>query len=335
MSDPLYPDFVRGVRMWSIVEDERDGGFLLAGAGIQRIWRPGQDEHAVCAGHGEHLAPTTECTCGIHAYHPFAANAARFGLDPEQGNVAGVIRAWGRVEVHLRGFRAEHARIESLFQGNPACRELVEGLAQRYGADVIEAGSPAELRSRARELSGISSAEARRLVFETAGLRMLPVVHSWFSRGGEIPIAVSGFEIDEESGLAERRGWNVIPGLAEFPVAGVSFHARALQSPAFLPSTEVCLVFEPDNEHDPRAIAVYDATEKIKVGYVPRATNRRIGFALRKGYVERAFVQSQYRDLETGRRTGIRIVTSPVMRVDFVRDEPEIIHTCDDGEIPF
>jgi hypothetical protein len=54
------------------------------------------------------------------------------------------------------------------------------------------------------------------------------------------------------------------------PVAGVSFRPEALEDPSFEPGLSLALVPEPDNEHDPNAIGVWNEERTIQAGYVPR-----------------------------------------------------------------
>lgn len=52
--------------------------------------------------------------------------------------------------------------------------------------------------------------------------------------------------------------------------AGVSFRPDALPMPAFDPGSRLQLVREPDNPHDPQALAIWDAERRVQLGYVPR-----------------------------------------------------------------
>jgi hypothetical protein len=53
------------------------------------------------------------------------------------------------------------------------------------------------------------------------------------------------------------------------PVAGVSFRPEALSDSSFDPGRPLVLVPEPENEHDPNAIAVWNEERTLQVGYVP------------------------------------------------------------------
>jgi hypothetical protein len=56
------------------------------------------------------------------------------------------------------------------------------------------------------------------------------------------------------------------------PVAGVSFRSEAASDSSFDPGRRLALVREPDNEHDPNAIAVWNEGRTLQAGYVPRET---------------------------------------------------------------
>ena len=53
------------------------------------------------------------------------------------------------------------------------------------------------------------------------------------------------------------------------PVAGVTFRPEALPDPSFDPGRRLALVPEPDNEHDPNAIAIWNEERTLQAGYVP------------------------------------------------------------------
>jgi HIRAN domain-containing protein len=53
------------------------------------------------------------------------------------------------------------------------------------------------------------------------------------------------------------------------PVAGVTFRAEALPHPSFDPGRRLALVPEPENEHDPNAVAVWNEERTLQAGYVP------------------------------------------------------------------
>ena len=60
------------------------------------------------------------------------------------------------------------------------------------------------------------------------------------------------------------------PRLRVVAVAGVSFRADAVADGSFDPGARLALVPEPDNEHDPHAVAIWNEERTLQAGYVPR-----------------------------------------------------------------
>jgi len=60
------------------------------------------------------------------------------------------------------------------------------------------------------------------------------------------------------------------PRVRVIPVAGVSYRAEALPDESFDPGRRLSLVREPENEHDPNAMAIWNEARTLQVGYVPR-----------------------------------------------------------------
>ena len=54
------------------------------------------------------------------------------------------------------------------------------------------------------------------------------------------------------------------------PVAGVSFREEAVLDRSFDPGLPLAMVPEPENEHDPNAVGVWNAERTLQAGYVPR-----------------------------------------------------------------
>jgi hypothetical protein len=52
-------------------------------------------------------------------------------------------------------------------------------------------------------------------------------------------------------------------------VAGVTFRPEALPDASFDPGRRLALVPEPENEHDPNAVAVWNEERTLQAGYVP------------------------------------------------------------------
>jgi hypothetical protein len=87
-------------------------------------------------------------------------------------------------------------------------------------------------------------------------------------------------------------------------LAGASYRLEALQEDAFAPGRRLALVREPENEHDPNAVAVYDAQRTVQAGYVPAE----IAPALQGD--EQAVSLWEFRD-DDGHRVGLRVLIAP------------------------
>jgi hypothetical protein len=61
------------------------------------------------------------------------------------------------------------------------------------------------------------------------------------------------------------------------PVAGVSYRADALDDPSFDPGRRLSLVPEPENEHDPNAVGIWNADRTLQLGYVPATVAPELG----------------------------------------------------------
>ena len=118
----------------------------------------------------------------------------------------------------------------------------------------------------------------------------------WLERGE------SGFWLrDAASGDAMR--WDD-PRVRVVKLAGASYRADALQDEAFAPGRRLALVREPANEHDPNAVAIYDAERRLQAGYVPADVAPEV-----RGD-EQAVALWEFRG-EDGRRIGLRVLLAP------------------------
>ena len=136
LDGPLRPERVG-------LDDRRraDPGQVLA---VHRPRQPGRER-----GH----APAPDCTCGLYSMHPWPEQTSEVASSLLGGSdlaipVMGIVEAWGRIEVHEDGFRAEYARPHALvlftdsFPDDYA--EILAVLAATYRVGVVrvqEAGS--------------------------------------------------------------------------------------------------------------------------------------------------------------------------------------------------
>jgi len=128
---PGMPDYVEpalGFRIWSLRGD------ALHGAAYPQLWKPG--ENAATCGEHSHPAPAQRCRCGFNALHDLAPAASSYG----GGYVAGAIAAWGEIELHRTGLRAEHACVLALcFEAGDSAerRGTIERVARAYGVEAV------------------------------------------------------------------------------------------------------------------------------------------------------------------------------------------------------
>jgi hypothetical protein len=93
------------------------------------------------------------------------------------------------------------------------------------------------------------------------------------------------------------------PRLRVVPVAGASYRMDALQDDAFAPGRRLALVPEPENEHDPNAVGIWDADRHVQAGYVPAE----VAPELRGD--EQAVALREFRD--GSQRVGLRVLIVP------------------------
>jgi hypothetical protein len=86
-------------------------------------------------------------------------------------------------------------------------------------------------------------------------------------------------------------------------VAGASYRAEALQDEAFAPGRQLTLVPEPDNEHDPNAVAIWDGERRLQAGYVPAE--------IAPGLEGDEQAVALWEFVEDGRRVGLRVLIAP------------------------
>ncbi|HZR95286.1 MAG TPA: HIRAN domain-containing protein [Gaiellaceae bacterium] len=87
-------------------------------------------------------------------------------------------------------------------------------------------------------------------------------------------------------------------------LAGASYRLEALQDDGFAPGRRLALVPEPDNEHDPHAVGVWDAERRAQAGYVPAEVAPHLAGD------EQALALWEFRG-DDGARIGLRILIAP------------------------
>jgi hypothetical protein len=117
----------------------------------------------------------------------------------------------------------------------------------------------------------------------------------WLERGP------SGYWL-RDAATEEPIGWRD-ERLRVVKVAGASYRADALQADAFEPGRRLALVPEPENEHDPHAIAIWDEARRLQAGYVPADVAPELTGE------EQAIALWEF--VEEGRRVGLRVLVAP------------------------
>ena len=95
------------------------------------------------------------------------------------------------------------------------------------------------------------------------------------------------------------------PRIRVIKLAGVSYRLDALQDDGFAPGRRLALIPEPENEHDPHAIGVWDAGGHVQGGYVPAEVAREVDAG-----EWQAVSLLEFR--EDGRRAGLRVLLAPL-----------------------
>ena len=123
-----------------------------------------------------------------------------------------------------------------------------------------------------------------------------PRLRIWLERGE------SGYWL-RDAATGDPMKWDD-PRVRVVKLAGASYRADALQNDGFAPGRRLALVPEPENEHDPNAVALWDAERRVQAGYVPAE----VAPELRGD--EQAVSLWEFRG-EDGQRIGLRVLLAP------------------------
>ena len=118
----------------------------------------------------------------------------------------------------------------------------------------------------------------------------------WLERAGE------GFRLRDAA--TEELIRHEDPRIRVAKVAGVPYRLDALQDDAFAPGQRLTLLAEPQNEHDPHAIGIWDAERRAQAGYVPAETARELD-------ADDWQAVSLWEFFEDGNRIGLRVLLAP------------------------
>jgi hypothetical protein len=87
-------------------------------------------------------------------------------------------------------------------------------------------------------------------------------------------------------------------------VAGASYRGEALVDESFAPGRRLALVPEPDNEHDPNALGIWNEARTLQAGYVPAEVAPEVP------HDWQAVSLWEFRG-DDGRRIGLRVLLAP------------------------
>ena len=323
---PLLAGKVQGVRAWHVLGAGSGGAALLGSRVSSTYWPPDRSLSAECDasdGDSSHAAPERECGCGIYAWHPTQALGS-VDVVPGSGGegeedlntVVGVIEAWGRIEVHWSGFRAEWASPVALFLeagAAPERRRTIEALAASYGVSIIEIDDEAAFAAHCFSLpGGLDPVWVEQLLSSSIELTLERNAVGYLSGRNRTSIGGSGYVLE---GAEPPDRWKPelevdLPGVRVARVAGAVFHPHALQDSGFDPGRPLRLLPEPHNRHDPDAIGIWDEQLRLQAGYVPAEMAPGIGRMLREGRLKTSMSLWQWRDLNSGERVGLHALLS-------------------------
>ena len=123
-----------------------------------------------------------------------------------------------------------------------------------------------------------------------------PRLRIWLERGE------SGYWL-RDAATGDAMKWDD-PRVRVVKLVGSSYRVDALQDDAFAPGRRLALVREPDNEHDPNAVGVWDAERRLQAGYVPAEVAPELSGD------EQAVSLWEFRG-EDGSRIGLRVLVAP------------------------
>lgn len=147
---PDLMDHVVGYRAWNL-----DGSRIKPIGMGEDVWEGGKEVRATCTHGHMHIAPDPDCECGLYAWHSF--EQVRGGARGDQ--VFGAVQAWGHIEVHGTGFRAEYMRPVMLAYDDSDDRMQMGGPndgLRTYGADYFRVKKIAETLGGELKVVGFS-----------------------------------------------------------------------------------------------------------------------------------------------------------------------------------
>jgi hypothetical protein len=290
---PFFAGTIEGVRAWSLSDD-----FELRGRGLgsSEAWAAdGLTTEAACL-HHDHPAPDPGCGCGLYALHPRARSSewADSFLSIRSGAVAGVVEAWGRIELHEVGFRARFTRPKLLFEPAPhliSKRDLaaIHATAGRYRVPVVPLPRPEHAGEwcRVREIGLVPEVVEDTLLRDVRlTLRRTSQVsldRRWL-RVGVWPEALGAVARFIGHRHASRGHVDELPGIRIYTVRVRGPEAvAAFERKEFDPGRRLRLVRRATGDYE--GVEVYSECGRIRLGALPSPVARELGARLAGGRV--------------------------------------------------
>jgi hypothetical protein len=135
---PFFSQAVIGFRQWLLIDGSLCPLFTCT---LSAPWVPGVNEARCFSSASRHAhdtpaphdtSPQTDCSCGLYARHEVTDTMRR---DHIKGRVTGAIAAWGDLEVHHDGFRAQYAVVCALAES--ASTPIPAAVAARYHVPLL------------------------------------------------------------------------------------------------------------------------------------------------------------------------------------------------------
>jgi hypothetical protein len=149
----------------------------------------------------------------------------------------------------------------------------------------------------------------------------------WYPDDGGI-VWIAGYQlVDPESGryLARDAPELAARGLRVAGVAGAGrHHAEALASEDVTPGRPLRLRRDPDNQHDPNAIAVDGAGDAGQVGWVPREIAAELAGDLDARRPWAAVVLREHRPSPRDPRSGLTMLLAPAAQIELRQRSPRL-----------
>ncbi len=329
MSDtPFFAGTIEGIRGWSLSDDLELRG---RGLGSSEAWAPdGSPTEAVCLEDDDHPAPDPGCECGLYALHPQAQISEWVDVFLF-GGVAGVVEAWGQIELHEVGFRAQFARPKLLFE--PASHLIsmkdltsIHEAAERYRVPVVPVPRPEHAAEwcRAREI-GLASEVVEQTLLRDVRLALRRTSRVSLDRRW-LRVGVWPEVMDSPSGplkqpYAVRASAKDLPGIQVCTVRVRGAEAvAAFESEEFDPGRRLRLVRNATWDYE--GVEVRSESGRLLLGSLAWPVAREIGPRLASGRV--AEVRSLTRSIglrDRTKRTGfLTVLIAPEVSIEV---EPE------------